>query len=239
LSFQNPFRERRARRAAEVTLAGAIALSVIVAPGLIRGHGSRTNQAGAAATTSSSAPTPSSTSTTVAPVALSPVAPPNPVVPVTVSDEQSFRHRWTVSPTFRLSVAYANATPAEQAALVAYLAPAPAAPPAPPAPAPKPAPKAVVHAAAPVASAPAPAAPAGSVWDRIAACESGGNWADNTGNGYSGGLQFSPSTWRAYGGAAYAPYAWEASREQQIAVATNIYNAQHSYGAWPVCGRRA
>ena len=90
-----------------------------------------------------------------------------------------------------------------------------------------------------MASAPAPAAPAGSVWDRIAACESGGNWADNTGNGYSGGLQFSPSTWRAYGGTAYAPYAWQASREQQIAVATNIYNAQHSYRAWPVCGSRA
>jgi resuscitation-promoting factor RpfE len=238
LSFHHPFRERRARRAAEVTLAGAIALSVIVAPGLIRGHGSRTNQAGAAATTSSSAPTQSTTSTTVAPVALPPVAPPNPVAPVTVPDEQAFRHRWTVSPTFRLSVAYANATPEEQAALVAYLTPAPPAPPA--APAPKPAPRAVVRATpAPVASAPAPAAPAGSVWDRIAACESGGNWADNTGNGYSGGLQFSPSTWRAYGGTAYAAYAWQASREQQIAVATNIYNAQHSYRAWPVCGRRA
>ena len=236
MSFHHPFRERRARRAAEVTLAGAIALSVIVAPGLIRGHGSRSNQAGAAATTSSS--TPASTSTTVAPVALPPVARPNPVVPVSVADEQAFRHRLTVSPTFRLSVAYANATPLERLALAAYLTPAPPAPPA-PAPAPAPAPKVVVHAAAaPVASAPAPAAPAGSVWDRIAACESGGNWADNTGNGYSGGLQFSLSTWRAYGGTAYAPSAWQASREQQIAVATNIYNAQHSYRAWPVCGSR-
>ena len=88
-------------------------------------------------------------------------------------------------------------------------------------------------------SAAAPAAPAGSVWDRIAACESSGNWADNTGNGYSGGLQFSASTWRSYGGGAYAPAAWQATREQQIAVATNIFNAQHSYRAWPVCGGRA
>jgi len=238
LSLPHLFRERRARRAAEITLAGAIALSVIVAPGLIRGHGSRSNQAGAVATTSSN-PSTSSTSTTVAPVALTPVAPPNPTAPVTVPDEQAFRHRWVTSPTFRLSVAYDNATPAERDALTAYLTPAPPAPAAPaPKPAATPAPRAAV-AAAPVARAAAPSVPDGTVWDRIAACESGGNWADNTGNGYSGGLQFSPSTWLAYGGGAYAPYAWEASREAQIAVATNIYNAQHSYRAWPVCGRRA
>ncbi|MFI9244559.1 transglycosylase family protein [Streptomyces sp. NPDC053086] len=76
------------------------------------------------------------------------------------------------------------------------------------------------------------------VWDRIAQCESGGNWHINTGNGYYGGLQFSASTWRAYGGTAYAPTADQASRSAQITVATNVQQAQ-GWGAWPVCSARA
>ncbi|MFH9085508.1 transglycosylase family protein [Streptomyces sp. NPDC017673] len=76
------------------------------------------------------------------------------------------------------------------------------------------------------------------VWDRIAQCESGGNWHINTGNGYYGGLQFSASTWRAYGGSAYAPTADQASRSAQIAVATRVQQAQ-GWGAWPVCSGRA
>ncbi|RPE45054.1 LysM repeat protein [Streptomyces sp. Ag109_O5-1] len=76
------------------------------------------------------------------------------------------------------------------------------------------------------------------VWDRIAQCESGGNWHINTGNGYYGGLQFSASTWRAYGGTAYAGTADQASREAQIAVATKVQHAQ-GWGAWPVCSGRA
>ncbi|MFI2643478.1 transglycosylase family protein [Streptomyces sp. NPDC018610] len=78
----------------------------------------------------------------------------------------------------------------------------------------------------------------GGVWDRIARCESGGNWHINTGNGYYGGLQFAASTWRAYGGTAYAPTADRASRAQQIAVATRVQQAQ-GWGAWPVCSARA
>ncbi|MFK4148302.1 transglycosylase family protein [Streptomyces sp. NPDC004065] len=78
----------------------------------------------------------------------------------------------------------------------------------------------------------------GGVWDRIARCESGGNWHINTGNGYYGGLQFAASTWRAYGGTAYAPRADQASRSQQIAVATRVQRAQ-GWGAWPVCSARA
>ncbi|MGK5631919.1 transglycosylase family protein [Streptomyces sp. URMC 123] len=78
----------------------------------------------------------------------------------------------------------------------------------------------------------------GGVWDRIAQCESGGNWKINTGNGYHGGLQFAPSTWRAYGGTAYAPTADRASRGQQIAVATKVQAAQ-GWGAWPTCSARA
>ncbi|MEU8654711.1 transglycosylase family protein [Streptomyces sp. NPDC048737] len=83
----------------------------------------------------------------------------------------------------------------------------------------------------------AAAADAG-VWDRIARCESGGNWHINTGNGYYGGLQFSASTWRAYGGTAYAPTADRATREQQIAVATKVQRSQ-GWGAWPTCSTRA
>lgn len=91
---------------------------------------------------------------------------------------------------------------------------------------------------APVAAQPAPvanyAAGDGSVWDSLARCESGGNWAINTGNGYYGGLQFSYSTWLGYGGAAYAPTANLASREQQIAIAEKVQAGQ-GWGAWPAC----
>lgn len=76
------------------------------------------------------------------------------------------------------------------------------------------------------------------VWDRIAQCESGGNWHINTGNGYYGGLQFAASTWRAYGGTAYAPTADQATKAQQIAVATKVQRAQ-GWGAWPTCSARA
>ncbi|MET7691321.1 transglycosylase family protein [Streptomyces sp. NPDC005483] len=78
----------------------------------------------------------------------------------------------------------------------------------------------------------------GGVWDRIAQCESGGNWHINTGNGYYGGLQFSAGTWRAYGGTAYAPTADQATESQQIAVATKVQSAQ-GWGAWPTCSARA
>jgi uncharacterized protein YabE (DUF348 family) len=82
----------------------------------------------------------------------------------------------------------------------------------------------------------APAVADGSVWDRIAQCESGGNWHANTGNGYYGGLQFALSTWRAYGGSSRPDLV---SREQQIAVAERVRDASGGYGAWPVCGARA
>lgn len=84
----------------------------------------------------------------------------------------------------------------------------------------------------------APAVPSGSAWDRLAACESGGNWSINTGNGYYGGLQFVQSTWEGYGGLAYAPRADLATREQQIAVATKVQAGQ-GWGAWPVCSIKA
>ncbi|MEO6512156.1 MAG: transglycosylase family protein [Nocardioides sp.] len=71
-----------------------------------------------------------------------------------------------------------------------------------------------------------------TVWDRLAQCESGGNWAINTGNGYYGGLQFNVGTWRAYGGSGLPS---QASRETQIAIATKVRDASGGYGAWPAC----
>jgi resuscitation-promoting factor RpfA len=77
-----------------------------------------------------------------------------------------------------------------------------------------------------------------STWDAVAQCESSGNWAANTGNGFSGGLQFTPSTWAAFGGTQYAASAYQATEGQQIAVAENVLAAQGP-GAWPVCGPQA
>ncbi|HJQ86860.1 MAG TPA: transglycosylase family protein [Propionibacteriaceae bacterium] len=76
--------------------------------------------------------------------------------------------------------------------------------------------------------------PSGSVWDRLARCESGGNWSINTGNGYYGGLQFSLSTWRAYGGDGY-PH--QASREEQIRIAKKL-QAAAGWGSWPACSSK-
>ncbi|MGN7202451.1 transglycosylase family protein [Arthrobacter sp. SAFR-044] len=70
-----------------------------------------------------------------------------------------------------------------------------------------------------------------STWDALAQCESGGNWSTNTGNGFSGGLQFTSSTWSAYGGTGSPA---DASREQQIAVAERV-QASQGWGAWPSC----
>lgn len=84
----------------------------------------------------------------------------------------------------------------------------------------------------------ATSAQASTVWDRVAACESGGNWAINTGNGYYGGLQFSDRTWDAFGGERYAPTANRATKAQQITIAQKVLSAQGP-GAWPTCGARA
>ncbi|MEU5257843.1 transglycosylase family protein [Amycolatopsis sp. NPDC021455] len=85
---------------------------------------------------------------------------------------------------------------------------------------------------APIAIAATPAS--ATNWDAIAQCESSGNWSTNTGNGYYGGLQFTQSTWKAYGGTGSAA---NASREEQIAVAERVLQGQ-GIGAWPVCGKK-
>ncbi|GLZ48539.1 hypothetical protein Acsp06_47240 [Actinomycetospora sp. NBRC 106375] len=75
-------------------------------------------------------------------------------------------------------------------------------------------------------------------WDRIAQCESTGDWSTNSGNGYYGGLQFDKKTWNAYGGSRYASRPDQATREEQIAVAERVRDSRGGYGAWPVCGSR-
>ena len=89
------------------------------------------------------------------------------------------------------------------------------------------------------AQAGAPVAPADtgtpvSTWDKVAQCESGGNWATSTGNGFHGGLQFTASTWRSFGGSGM-PH--QASRTEQIAVAERVLAAQ-GWKAWPACSHK-
>ncbi|WP_329494270.1 transglycosylase family protein [Kitasatospora herbaricolor] len=83
----------------------------------------------------------------------------------------------------------------------------------------------------------ASAAPA-STWDKVAQCEATGNWAINSGNGFYGGLQFTSSTWAAFGGTAYAPQAHQATKAQQIAIGEKVLASQGP-GAWPVCSVKA
>ncbi|MDQ0684302.1 nucleoid-associated protein YgaU [Streptomyces achromogenes] len=90
--------------------------------------------------------------------------------------------------------------------------------------------------AAPLMAAGNASAATASEWDTVAQCESGGNWSINTGNGYYGGLQFSSSTWAAYGGTQYASQANQASKAQQIAIGEKVLAGQGK-GAWPVCGK--
>jgi resuscitation-promoting factor RpfB len=77
----------------------------------------------------------------------------------------------------------------------------------------------------------------GATWDALAACESHGNWAINTGNGFFGGVQFDQNTWERQGGLRYAPRADLATREEQIAIA-EVTRARQGWGAWPTCSAR-
>jgi LysM repeat protein len=83
-----------------------------------------------------------------------------------------------------------------------------------------------------------PAQAATTVWDRVAKCESGNRWHINTGNGYYGGLQFSSSTWKGFGGRKYGSQAHKATKAEQIAIARRVLAGQGP-GAWPTCSRRA
>jgi LysM repeat protein len=135
----------------------------------------------------------------------------------------------------RLSLPASGQVPAwmARAALAAVPGASPAPAPVTPVSAPQADPATPVQ-AAPVQAA-APSSSGGADWSAIAACESGGNWGANTGNGFYGGLQFTEQTWLAYGGGQYASSANQASESQQIAVAQQVLAGQ-GIGAWPVCG---
>ncbi|WP_406012258.1 transglycosylase family protein [Streptomyces sp. NBC_00984] len=92
--------------------------------------------------------------------------------------------------------------------------------------------------ALPLIAAASAGAASADVWEKVAACESTGNWHINSGNGYFGGLQFTRSTWAAYGGTVYAPRADLATRDEQISIAEKVLDAQGP-GAWPGCSTRA
>ncbi|MDQ4116859.1 MAG: transglycosylase family protein [Actinomycetota bacterium] len=83
----------------------------------------------------------------------------------------------------------------------------------------------------------APSANKEATWDKLAHCESTGNWQADTGNGFRGGLQFTPSTWKRFGGTEFAPTADQASREQQIEVAKRVQQEQ-GWKAWPACTKK-
>lgn len=95
----------------------------------------------------------------------------------------------------------------------------------------------VVPVVALTATADTASAASSSTWDRLAGCESGGNWAINTGNSFYGGLQFTRSTWTGFGGGKYADRADHATRSQQIAVANKVLASQ-GWGAWPACSSK-
>ncbi|WTX00500.1 transglycosylase family protein [Streptomycetaceae bacterium NBC_01309] len=92
--------------------------------------------------------------------------------------------------------------------------------------------------AAPIIGATSASAASVSTWDKVAQCESTGNWSINTGNGFYGGLQFTSSTWREFGGTQFAPRADLATKDQQIAIAEKVLAGQGP-GAWPVCSVKA
>lgn len=237
-------RGTRSRRALQVGVAGVavLAASVAVPAALGQNDGVEAFASAVIATTTSVVPTslaPTTLpSTTVAPATTTTTAAPAPVIevapePVPPTPEELAQAKLAAAtPGERLAFQLYVMTNAERAAFSAYISPPP---PPPPAPAPAPVEEYVVtYEEAP--SAEAPPVANGDVWDRLAQCEANGNWHINTGNGYSGGLQFHPNTWLANGGGQYASQAYLASREQQIAVAENLLAASGGrFSPWPGC----
>lgn len=201
---------------AAVLVVGVLVAVIALPAFAFDGGGDEADRAGGAPATSTS-----TTSTTA------------PATPPTTAAVEAVTAAFTsLTDEERLALELFFMSDAEREAFARFVAPPP--PPPPPAPEPEPAPFEVV----PVEPAPVEAAPAGSVWDELAYCETGGNWAHPPvgSYGYSGGLMFLPSTWNAYGGGEFASQAYLASRDAQIVVAERIL-ASHggSYRAWPGC----
>ena len=225
-----------ARRTAKTAAIGAAALTAVVAlPAFALdrgGDGAVESVTAAAAVPGTSASTSTSTSTTI-----------DPALDAFLKQQaQDNLLAWlaALTPEQQFHLAWYSSSPEQQAAFAAYAAEqeafrlfvearlAEAAQ----------AKAAAASAAAPrVSSAPASSSGAG-VWDRLAQCETGGNWAHPTvSGGFSGGLMFHSATWNAMGGQAYAPTAAQASKAQQIDIAEKIL-ASSGWGAWPGCSRK-
>jgi hypothetical protein len=222
MSPNPPDRRRAARRAAATGIAGLVGLSAAVAIPALADDGSE-----ASTQVVSDVPV---TSTTLSPAeqaarAFAQATPEQQrfIVWMSLPEEtRNFITLATATEEQRNFYVFLSASESDRAAFIQGLTP----PPPPPAPA-----RRVVEVAATTSSA------GDSVWDSLAQCEAGGNWATNTGNGYSGGLQFAHSTWRSFGGGEFAPMAYQASREQQIVVAERV-RASQGWGAWPACTRK-
>jgi hypothetical protein len=213
----------------------AVAASVVVPAALAQNRDDRAQTAAVIESTTSIAPTttvaPTTTSTIApAPVEAAPVVTVAPAPPAPTAEELAQAQLAAMTPQERAAFQIYVMTDAERAAFRAFVSPPP--PPAPVVVAqPEPQPEVVD-----VPAAEAPPVANGEVWDALAQCESNGNWHINTGNGYSGGLQFHPGTWNAMGGGQYAPYAYLATREQQIAVAEQVLAAAGGhFSPWPGC----
>jgi hypothetical protein len=226
MSPTHPDRRRRARKAALAGVAGLVGVSAAVAlPALAadRGAGEQEVPADAAVTE------PTLTPEEEALEALADATPEQLdfLVWVSMTDEQRNYIRFlNATDEERNFIAFISAPEEERRAFIEATRPKPA-----PRPAPQPAPRQAPG------NAPAPAVGGGSVWDRLAQCESGGNWSVNSGNGFYGGLQFMHSTWVSVGGRQYAEYPHQASREQQIAAGEALV-ARAGWGQWPACSRK-
>lgn len=225
MSPNPPDRRRAARRAAATGLVGLVGLSAAVA---IPALAAESDDEGAQVVSASPNPSiPPTTSTTLSPEAEALLAFSN-----ATPEQQRFIAWMSLTEDQRNFITFSVATEEQRAYIVfvsspdeqrATFANAFAAPPAP--------------RVQPVQQSNATVSGDGSVWDSLAQCEAGGNWATNTGNGYSGGLQFANSSWTGFGGREFASMAHEATREQQIVVAERILASQ-GWGAWPACTRK-
>ncbi len=219
----------RGRRAMQIGVAGAVALTASIAvPAALAQDAPDIVPVSAVTDTTApvAATVPSTTTTTV------PAPPPPPPTPAAPSPEEVAQAQLdAASPSELRAFQLYVMTEAERYAFAAYISPPPPPPPAPVA-------EPVVEYVE-VPGAEAPTVSNGEVWDRLAQCEANGDWHINTGNGYSGGIQFHPGTWLASGGGQYAPQAYLATREQQIAVGEVVLAAAGGrFTPWPGCRAR-
>jgi hypothetical protein len=213
----------------QLGVAGAVAVSAsIVVPAALADDGADRTDLIASVVESTTSTIESTTTTTEAPTTTTTVVEP-PAPPAPTPEEVALAQLAAMTPQERFAFQLLVMSDAERAAFVSFISPPPPPPPAP----------VVEEPVVEYVEVPAVEAPPvenGEIWDRLAQCEANGDWHINTGNGYSGGLQFHPGTWLAMGGGEYAPYAYLATREQQIDIGQRVVDAAGGrFTAWPGC----